>query len=185
MRLPLIIALASAMALPQAMARAIPDPNQKHAPGNEAPQKPISQAGYSTPVNYQLQCAGCHLSDGTGSKANDTPKMKGFVGNFLKVEGGREFLVRVPGMSQSALNNAQLADLLNWLLDKNGMAGASMPEHYQPYTEEEVARIRKASLLNLPDVRAGLIHQMVEQSIEIDDGMAHPSSDPTPQGSLK
>ena len=43
--------LASAMALPQTMARTMPDPNQKHAPGNETPQKPISQAGYSTPVN--------------------------------------------------------------------------------------------------------------------------------------
>lgn len=172
MRLPLIIALAFTMAIPHAMARAIPDPNQKPAPGNEAPQKPISQAGYSTPVNYQLQCAGCHLSDGTGSRANDTPRMKDFVGNFLKVEGGREFLVRVPGMSQSALNNAQLADLLNWLLDKNGIAGNSMPDGPAQYTEEEVARVRKVTLLNLPGVRAGLISQMVEQGIQINDGMA-------------
>ena len=179
MRLPLIIALLCAVAAPLAMARAIPDPNQKHAPGNEAPQTPIAQAGYSTPVNYQLQCAGCHLGDGTGSKINDTPKMKGFVGNFLKVEGGREFLVRVPGMSQSALNNAQLADLLNWLLREDGMAGKSMPAHYQPYTAEEVARIRKVSLLNLPDVRAGLIRQMVEQGIEIDDGMSDPQAQAT------
>ncbi|AEB58910.1 hypothetical protein MDS_2879 [Ectopseudomonas mendocina NK-01] len=52
-----------------------------------------------------------------GSKTNDTSKMKDFVGNFLKVEGGREFLVRVSGMSQSALNNAQLAGVFNWLLD--------------------------------------------------------------------
>lgn len=168
----LIIGLACAMVAPLAMARAIPDPNQKHAPGNEAPQTPIAQAGYSTPINYQLQCAGCHLGDGTGSKANDTPKMKDFVGNFLKVEGGREFLVRVPGMSQSALNDAQLADLLNWLLREDGMAGKSMPAHYQPYSAEEVARLRKVSMLNLPDTRAHLIEQMREQGIAIDDGMS-------------
>lgn len=168
----LIIGLACAMVAPLATARAIPDPNQKHAPGNEAPQTPIAQAGYSTPVNYQLQCAGCHLGDGTGSKANDTPKMKDFVGNFLKVEGGREFLVRVPGMSQSALNDAQLADLLNWLLREDGMAGKSMPAHYQPYSAEEVARLRKVSMLNLPDTRAHLIEQMREQGIAIDDGMS-------------
>ncbi|MGP0173428.1 cytochrome C [Pseudomonas sp. NCHU5208] len=168
----LIIGLACAMVAPLAMARAIPDPNQKHAPGNEAPQTPIAQAGYSTAVNYQLQCAGCHLGDGTGSKANDTPKMKDFVGNFLKVEGGREFLVRVPGMSQSALNDAQLADLLNWLLREDGMAGKSMPAHYQPYSAEEVARLRKVSMLNLPDTRAHLIEQMREQGIAIDDGMS-------------
>ncbi|WAJ38339.1 cytochrome C [Pseudomonas sp. GOM7] len=167
----LIIALASALLAPLALARAIPDPNQKHAPGNEAPQTPIAQAGYSTPVNYQLQCAGCHLGDGTGSKVNDTPKMKDFVGNFLKVEGGREFLVRVPGMSQSALNDAQLADLLNWLLREDGMAGKSMPAHYQPYSADEVARLRKVSMLNLPDTRAHLIEQMRALGIAIEDGM--------------
>ncbi|HZX17812.1 MAG TPA: cytochrome C [Pseudomonas sp.] len=167
----LIIGLVCAMVAPLAIARAIPNPDQRPAPGNEEPQKPIAQAHYSTPVNYQLQCAGCHLDDGEGSKANDTPRMKGFVGNFLKVEGGREFLVRVPGMSQSALSNAQLADLLNWLLKTDGIAGGSTPEHYRPYTEEEVATTRKVSLLNLPDVRADLIKKMVEQGIEISDGM--------------
>lgn len=166
-----IIGLACAMVAPLAMARAIPNPDQRPAPGNEKQQKPIAQAQYSTPVNYQLQCAGCHLDDGEGSKANDTPRMKNFVGNFLKVEGGREFLVRVPGMSQSALNNAQLADLLNWMLSKEGIAGSSMPDYYQPYTEEEVAATRKHSLLNLPDVRSGLIKKMIEQGIEISDAM--------------
>lgn len=168
----LIIGLACAMVAPLAIARAIPDPNQKHAPGNESPQTPIAQAGYSTPVNYQLQCAGCHLGDGTGSKINDTPRMKDFVGNFLKVEGGREFLVRVPGMSQSALSNAQLADLLNWLLRKDGMAGSSMPAHYQPYTTEEVAQLRKVSMLNLPDSRSHLISQMRALGIPIKDGLS-------------
>ncbi|MBT8768967.1 cytochrome c [Metapseudomonas boanensis] len=172
MRYLLIAGLMCAMAAPLAQARAIPDPAQKHAPGNEALQKPIAAAGYSTPVNYQLQCAGCHLSDGQGSRANDTPRMKDFVGNFLKVEGGREFLVRVPGMSQSALNDAQLADLLNWLMRKDGMAGKSTPEQYQPYTEAEVAAVRHEAMLNLPQTRAGLIARMREQGIAIEDGLS-------------
>ncbi|NBA94754.1 cytochrome c [Pseudomonas sp. R5(2019)] len=171
MRLLWIVALASAMAAPLALARAIPNPNQTHAPGNESPQTPIAQAGYSTPVNYQLQCAGCHLGNGEGSVANDTPRMKDFVGNFLKVPGGREFLVQVPGMSQSALNDDQLADLINWLMRPDGMAGKSVPEHYQPYTGEEVGRIRKVPMLNLPQTRAGLIEQMRAKGIAIEDGM--------------
>lgn len=171
MRYLLIAGLVCAMAAPLALARAIPDPHQKHAPGNESPQTPIAQAGYSNPTNYQLQCAGCHLSDGEGSAANDTPRMKDFVGNFLKVDGGREFLIRVPGMSQSALSDAQLADLVNWLMRPDGMAGKSVPEHYQPYTAEEVAGIRKVAMLNLPQSRAGLIAKMREQGIAIEDGM--------------
>lgn len=167
----LIIGLACVMVAPLAMARAIPNPDQRPAPGNEQQQMPIALARYSTPVNYQLQCAGCHLDDGEGSRANDTPRMKDFVGHFLKVEGGREFLVRVPGMSQSALSDAQLADLLNWLLREDGMAGKSMPAHYQPYSADEVARLRKVSMLNLPDTRAHLIEQMRALGIPIMDGM--------------
>lgn len=174
MRSLLIVGLVCAMAAPLAMARAIPNPNQKHAPGNESPQTPIAQAHYSTAVNYQLQCAGCHLGDGEGSAANDTPRMKGFVGNFLKVDGGRQFLVRVPGMSQSALNNAQLADLINWIMREDGMAGKSMPANYQPYTEQEVAAIRHEAMLNLPSTRAGLISQMRAKGIAIDDGISKP-----------
>lgn len=173
MRSLLIVSLACALVAPAAMARNIPDPNQKHAPGNETIQTPIAQAGYSTPVNYQLQCAGCHLGDGSGSQANDVPRMTDFVGHFLKVEGGREFLVRVPGMSQSALNDAQLAELINWLMRKDGIAGKSTPEHFQPYTAEEISAVRHNALLNLPDTRANLITQMREQGIVIEDGMSH------------
>ncbi|CAD5106887.1 cytochrome c family protein [Zestomonas carbonaria] len=171
MRHPLIVGLVCAMAAPLALARAIPDPNQRPAPGNESAQTPIAQAGYSNATNYQLQCAGCHLDDGEGSRANDTPRMKDFVGHFLKVPGGREFLVRVPGMAQSALNDGQLADLLNWLLREDGMAGKSMPADYRPYTAEEIAAIRHDTMLNLPQERAGLIERMRAQGIVIDDGM--------------
>ena len=173
MRTLLSLGLACVMITPLAHARAIPNPGQRHAPGNEELQKPIAQAGYSVGVNYQLQCAGCHLGNGMGSAANDTPRMTGFVGNFLKVPGGREFLVRVPGMSQSALNNAQLADLLNWLMREDGMAGKSRPADYQPYNADEVAALRAKTMLNLPGTRAELINKMRAQGIAIEDGMSN------------
>ena len=132
---------------PVAQARTLPNPNQRPAQGNEVPPVPIAQAGYSVPVNYQLQCAGCHRDHGEGSAANDTPRRQGFVGNFLRVPGGREFLVRVPGISQSALNDQQIADLLNWLLARDGMAGNSSPEQWRPYSGEEVRRVRQSSML--------------------------------------
>jgi len=158
---------------PVAQARTLPNPNQRPASGNEVPPVPIAQAGYSVPVNYQLQCAGCHRDNGEGSAANDTPRMQGFVGNFLRVPGGREFLVRVPGISQSALNDQQIADLLNWLLARDGMAGNSSPEHWPPYSGEEVHRVRQNSMLNLPHVRAGLIEAMQAKGIAISDGLGH------------
>ena len=171
MRMLLPLALVCVITAPLVYARAIPNPAQRHAPGNEELQKPIAEAGYSVGVNYQLQCAGCHLGNGMGSAANDTPRMAGFVGNFLKVPGGRTFLVRVPGMSQSALNNAQLADLLNWLMREDGRAGKSTPAHYEPYSAEEVSTLRQETMLNLPGTRAKLIKEMRAQGITIEDGM--------------
>jgi len=79
--------------------------------------------------------------------------------------------VRVPGMSQSALNNAQLADLLNWLMREDGMAGKSRPADYRPYSADEVAALRAETMLNLPGTRAELINRMRAQGIAIEDGM--------------
>lgn len=175
MRLLLLAGLAAVLAAPTVQARAFPDPHQKPAPGNEQAQTPIAQAGYSVATNYQLQCLGCHLSQGEGAPRTGTPKMTGFVGNFLRVEGGREFLVRVPGVAQSALSDAQIAELLNWILDpRHGMAGASTPADFQPYSATEVAEVRHHALLNRPGTRAGLIERMRAQGIAIDDGMGNP-----------
>ena len=175
MRLLLLAGLAAVLAAPTVQARAFPDPHQKPAPGNEQAQTPIAQAGYSVATNYQLQCLGCHLGHGEGAPRTGTPKMAGFVGNFLRVEGGREFLVRVPGVAQSALSDAQIAELLNWILDpRHGMAGASTPADFQPYSATEVAEVRHRALLNRPGTRAGLIERMRAQGIAIDDGMGNP-----------
>jgi len=168
----LVAGLACAVLTAQVGARSIPDPGKRTAPANEAP--PIPRAGYSVATNYQLQCVGCHLPGGEGSPHNDTPRMRDFVGHFLKVEGGREFLVRVPGAAQSALSNQQLAELLNWLLRADGMAGSSMPAGFTPYSAEEIAAIRHEAILNLPDTRAQLIAKMRALGIEINDGMEHP-----------
>ena len=84
------------------------------APGGE-PASGAEPAPGSEPVNaqrarvdYMLNCQGCHLPD--GDSAGDVPRMKDFVGNFLKVPGGREFLVQVPGSANAALDDARLAD---------------------------------------------------------------------------
>ena len=42
MRLLILAGLAAVLAAPPALARAIADPQQKPAPGNEAPQTPIA-----------------------------------------------------------------------------------------------------------------------------------------------
>ena len=67
--------------------------------------------------DYMMNCQGCHLPDGAGFPAHVTSRLvAGNLGNFLRVDGGREFLVRVPGSAQSDLGDARLAAVLNWML---------------------------------------------------------------------
>lgn len=104
--------------------------------------------------NYIMLCQGCHLPDASGVP-DKVPSIKGFAGHFLRVEGGREFLVRVPGSANSAVNDAELAELLNWMLLE--FSAAELPEGYQPFTIAEVAKLRKNPLTEVVESRKSLV----------------------------
>lgn len=109
-------------------------------------------------VNYMLNCQGCHLPDGGG--VGDIPRMKGFVGNFLRVPGGREFVVQVPGSANAALDDAALAALLNWMLME--ISASELPENFAPYTAQEVGRHRAQPLSDVNTVRTQLIQRIAQ-----------------------
>ncbi len=109
-----------------------------------------------TQFNYQMFCQGCHTPDGSGAKS--VPRMKGHVGLFLNSAAGREYLVRVPGSATSALNDKELADVLNWILVE--FAGNSLNENYRPYAPAEVARLRQNPLNELAQYRAQLLDEI-------------------------
>src|SRR5258705_7250976 len=67
-------------------------------------------------VNYMLQCMGCHTPDGSGA-AGRVPSIRSTLLPFSAVVAGRQFLVQVPGASQSTLSNAELAELINWMIE--------------------------------------------------------------------
>ena len=106
-------------------------------------------------VNYQLACQGCHGPSGEGMTHGDVPSMRGFVGNFLKVAGGRDFLVQVPGSANAALDDAQLAEVLNWILGT--MSAQQLPPDFQPYTAGEITSLRSTPIEDLDATRARLV----------------------------
>ncbi len=108
-------------------------------------------------INYMLNCQGCHLPQGEGI-AGSVPDLRSAMGKFLQVPGGREFLVRVPGSANAALNDEALADLLNWLLVTTSSDQLSADWH--PYTADEVGRLRVDPLLKVAQLRASLVAQM-------------------------
>ena len=89
-------------------------------------------------VNYMLHCQGCHLPATEGMEGK-VPPMKEFVGWFLHSQEGREFLIRVPGVSQSALDDAELAELINWILLTHSRG--QLPEDFRPFSADEVGQL--------------------------------------------
>lgn len=111
--------------------------------------------------NYILNCQGCHLWDGSGSPGHDVPNMKDFVGNFLHIEGGREFIIQVPGAANAPLSDQELAEVMNWLLIN--FSRNQLPENYQPYSAAEVRGLRKEALIDINPVRRELIRKIEKQ----------------------
>src|SRR6202048_4907610 len=135
--------------------------------GAQAPVPAAAQdapAGVDNPQrawqHWTLNCQGCHRPDGTGS-AGTTPSLKGTVGRFLSVPGGREYLGRVPGVATSPLSNADLSEVMNWMVwrfDKE-----HMPANFQPFTAAEIGQLRTAPLrLEASQMRADLLKKADE-----------------------
>ena len=109
---------------------------------------------YTPAVDYALNCQGCHRADGAETPGS-VPALAGSVARFLAAPGGREYLVQVPGVSQAPLDDAALAALLNWMLER--FDAAHLPRPFVSYGAEEVGRLRKAPLTDVEAVRRKLL----------------------------
>ncbi len=106
--------------------------------------------------DYMLQCQGCHMADGSGSPES-VPDLRGHLGLFLGVQGGREFLIRVPGSAQSPLTNSELAEVLNWMIREFGPVEVSA--RFVPFTAEEIA-LNRRPLVDVEPVRKILMERI-------------------------
>lgn len=118
-------------------------------------------------ADYVLQCAGCHRVDGRGSGRHGIPDFRNSVGSFVHLPQGREYLVRVPGAAQSQLNNAELAAVLNWIVEE--FSPAQLPENFRPYTEQEVAQVRPRRYEDVVPVRHGLAQALTGLGLPLAD----------------
>lgn len=126
-----------------------------------APSAAASEAGVEpiagTRLAYVLHCMGCHLEDGSGAPGR-VPSLVG-VGRFLRVPGGRDYLLRVPGVAQAPLDDAALAALLDWLLARFDPAAAAAPG-FAPFRAAEVARARALPLADAEAARRALLAEL-------------------------
>lgn len=114
---------------------------------------------------YVVHCAGCHGRDGAGSVTGNVPDMRQ-LGRFLRVPGGREFVVSVPGVMGSGLSDTQVAEVTNWVLAT--LARDSVPEGHVPYVGAEVQRARATPLVDVAAARGRIVQEARERGITID-----------------
>lgn len=114
---------------------------------------------------YVVHCAGCHGRDGVGTRAGNVPDMRQ-LGRFLQLDGGREFVIKVPGVMGSGLTDQQVADVTNWVLVT--LASASVPAGHTPYDAAEVRSARAAVPIDVAAERARLAAEARARGIALD-----------------
>lgn len=112
------------------------------------------QASADPRTDYLLYCRGCHLISGEGVPP-DVPTLIDEIGKIVSIPGGREYIVRVPGVSQSAITDEELAAVLNWVLAE--LNADTVPDGFEPYTAREVGIARAKLLIDPLKYRASLL----------------------------
>jgi hypothetical protein len=113
---------------------------------------------------YTLNCWGCHLPHAEGIPGS-VPRLAHSMAYFLYVPGGRAFLVQVPGVANSSLNDKQTAQVLNWLLVTFNKS--ELPKDFKPYTEAEIARLRPHPLLDVKHTRTKLAGELSAKGYKV------------------
>lgn len=113
-----------------------------------------AQAG--PPEDYMLYCMGCHGAEARGVPGR-VPPLAVSLGRFMRTPAGRSYVLRVPGAANSALADAQLAAVLNWLAER--YAAPDEP-HAAPFTVEEVSRERRSPLADVQAARRAVVREL-------------------------
>lgn len=98
--------------------------------------------------------------------------MNQFVGYFLHSEQGRQFIVQVPGVATSALSDAELAELINWMLLT--YSAAQLPEDFKPYETAEVRRLRAELEPDPTTRRASVLAEIGDRKPELAERLKQP-----------
>jgi len=113
-------------------------------------------ADASPDQDYMLYCMGCHGSEAQGLPGK-IPPLAGSLARFMRTSEGRDYVLRVPGAASSALSDAQLAAVLNWLAMRYPAAEEPEPA---PFTAEEVAHARRMPLANVKERRREVVRRL-------------------------
>jgi cytochrome c553 len=111
----------------------------------------------SAAQDYMLHCMGCHGTQAQGVPGK-VPPLANALTRFMRSPEGRNYVLRVPGAANSALSDAQLAAVLNWVADTfdSPPAGRDVP----PFTVGEVTTWRHQPLVSVLAARGEVVKSL-------------------------
>lgn len=130
--------------------------------GQEAGVAPAIPRITGVAQDFSRQCQGCHGADGMGAR-DAIPRLRNFVGYFTHLPEGRDYLIRVPGVVFAPIDDARLADVLNWTLAT--FSSAEVAPDFEPFSAEEVGRARKHPIANVQTTRKLLLAELRAQGL--------------------
>ena len=104
--------------------------------------------------NYLLHCMGCHGEAGLGLEGK-VPSFRHTLAKISASPQGRDYVLRIPGVTQSTLDDAETAEVLNWVLAEFSTAPAA--RQIAPFTTAEVAKARGRPLLEVTATRDAVL----------------------------
>lgn len=119
----------------------------------------MAENNHAAEFHWAMNCRGCHGVEGEGSQTAGVPPFTD-MSQFMRVAGGREFLIRVPGVAWAPLTDAELADVLNWIVEN--FVAEGRPEEWEPFSAAEVGELRRSPLTdNLNETRRTLLDETI------------------------
>jgi cytochrome c len=113
---------------------------------------------------YTLNCWGCHQPHAQGIPGS-VPRLANSMGYFLHVPEGRAYLAEVPGVAAAPLSDHEIAAVLNWMLLT--FSKPQLPDHFVPYTAEEIGKYRTHKLVNVSDTRRQLSARLSAMGLKV------------------
>ncbi|MGO9059576.1 MAG: c-type cytochrome [Candidatus Binataceae bacterium] len=133
---------------------------------------------FGTPPDqiYTLNCWGCHQPHAQGIPGS-VPRLANSMGYFLRIPEGRAYLAEVPGVAAAPLSDAEVAQVLNWMLLT--FSRPQLPEHFITYTAGEIREYRTHKMENVTDTRQRLAAKLLSMGFKVaQDGEPAPSAAP-------
>ena len=144
-----VAGMAAALSLAPAMARAEPRASEV-------------RPGMSVRTLFLLRCAGCHGAEGAGASTAGVPDFRNSVGRLARDEGGRLYMLHVPGVVGSGLDDRQKAEVMNYILTRWGDGPPA-----RPFTSEEVAHLREQSVPDVVALRRSLVRALAKKGVKV------------------